>query len=207
MLGLDWGGVGGTTATPMSLVTLSPASAGGALRFLVVLGIAGGILDGSTGDLAILVLLLARVSRSGSAAFSLADLAGGALAGGLSTAMPNCVLLDLVARPVVVAGVVSVTLSVVLESGVALAFPGGFARVSFTGLEMAEWPPCRLPDTLLVCTACATVWLWFPLPVCWVALLNMFMEILGRRSDGKLSFPTMVIFASTAGSSGSSGAC
>jgi hypothetical protein len=121
--------------------------------------------------------------------------------------MANCVPLDLVARPVVVAGVVSVTLFAVLESGVALALPGDFARVNFADFTFNDPGPARLFDMLLVCTAWATVWLWFPLPVIPVALLTMSMEILGRSSDEKLRFPTMLIFASTTGISGSSGAC
>jgi hypothetical protein len=109
-------------------------------------------LDGSTGDLVALVLLVARLGGCASAGLSLFALdrgflagggltcvgSAGALAGGVSMSMAGCALLDLVARPVV-AGLVSVTLSVaILESGVALAFPGGFARARFTGFKIAE---------------------------------------------------------------------
>lgn len=211
MLGLDWVGVGGKTAVTVSLVVSSSASTAEVLGFRVVLGVAGEVLDGPAGDLVAPELLVVRLGGSGSAAFSLVLLArgvlGGALAGGLSTAMVDCAPLDLVARPVVVAGVASVTLSVVLESGVALALPWDFARGSFTGFNFNEWRPCRLLDMLLVCTACAMVRSWLPLPVIPVNLFNTPMDILGRSTDGKLRFPTMPFFASTAGDSESSGAC
>jgi hypothetical protein len=213
MLGLDWVGVRGKTAVTVSRVISSSASTGEVLGFRAVLGVAGEVLDGPAGGLAALELLVTRLGGCGSAALSLALLArgvlGGVVAGGLSTAMVDCAPLDLAARPVLVAEVVSVTPSVVLESGVALALPWDFARVGFAGFNFNfnDWRPRWPLDMLLVCAACATVRSWFPLPVISVALSNISMWILGRSSDGNFRFPMMLIFASTAGTSGSSEDC